>query len=459
MEKAAKINSHIENPYVAIDVLLKELYNQTEKLPPSADIFKKLQEEVANVIRFSLAQWQNAYEDAIETHHRFDREDLLDLYEQMEIDEHITALIDTIYNNMLANGFIVQSANGEQDIDAQKLFERPWFSQFVAMSLDSIFHGFTGVQFTGIKDGTYAGVKLIPRRHILPFVMGIRYNDNQDEPDILFTDRAIFPWTAFMFPQLPADQYKLGKFNKLAKLFILKRENLQFWGMFNELFGIPFRVLKTNLQDKTRMDNAITAMKTMTAASYAVIHEDDEVVFHNGVAASNTSTFKDFINWANQGMSKAVVGSTMVLEDGSSRSQGEVHERNTNAFVVSYQRIIAEWFNEQIIPKMVSLGMNITVEHRFKWDDSEILSKTQIVELLGKLKAAGFAVPVQYVIEQTGIPVELAEMDVDVEPNPDDLNNDDLPDDVQNMSMTKRLVAMYGKGLTKKTIKKIFNLK
>jgi len=458
MDAISQINKKVENPYQAIDLLLKQLRDQTEKVAPGADIFQKLTLEIANVVRYSLSQWQTAYEDAIDPL-RYDREDLLDLYEQMEIDEHITALGDTIFNNMISNGFLITGPDGTEDVDATALFARPWFSQYVAMALDTIFHGFNGIQFTGIANGAYSGTKLIPRRHILPLLAGIRYQDNNDSPDILFADKSIFPWTVFMFPQLPLDQYKLGKFNKCAKLFILKRENIQFWAMFNEIFGIPFRVMKTNLADSTRMGNAITAMKTMTAAAWSVIHEDDEVTFHNGVAAANSSTFKDFLEWCNKGMSKAIVGSTMVLEDGSSRSQGEVHERNTNAFIVSYQRIIAEWINEQVIPKMVGLGMAITENHRFKWDDSEILSKTQLVELLGKLKSAGFKVDIDYVIEHIGIPVEVAEVEIQTNPGNDDLNNDDLPNDVKNTSMFKKLVSMYGKGLADKTIKKLFNLK
>lgn len=457
--------------YAGIEEILNVIKNQTDEVPVSADILKRLHEETSNVVRFSLNQWQIAYEDAIDKEGRYDREDLLDLYEQIEIDEHVTALIDTIYNNIIANGFQLVDENGEDDPEVRALFERPWFSQYVAMAVDAVMHGFNGIQFTGVTDGTYSGCKLIPRRHILPLVEGIRYNDNQDIPDILFSDRSIFPWTSFLFPQLPADQYKLGKFNKIAKLFILKRENTQFWAMFNEIFGIPFRVMKTDISDNTRMPNAIAAMKSMTAASYAIIQTEDEVMFHNGVAASNTSTFKEFCERMDKGMSKALVGSTMVLEDGSSRSQGEVHERNTSAFVIAYQRIIEEWINEQVIPKMRELGFAVPEGYKFKWDNTETLGKSQIVELISKLNASGYNVPVEWVIDQTGIPVEEKEMPEQLEVGPADPDDEDpdgdpeapddepVPEDVQNHAMYRRMVAMYGKRTAKKQFFKIFKIK
>lgn len=421
--------------------IITSIKNEVKPLPKKADVLQHLQLEIANVIRFSLSNWQNAYEDAID-HLRYDREDLLDIYEQIEIDDHVSALIDTIYNNIIACEFLICDKQGENIPDAHMLFKRPWFYQWIAMALDAIYHGFNGMQFTGTENGSYADVKLIPREHILPYCNGIRYNDNSYYPDILFDDRLIRNWTCMVFPQLPGDQYQLGKFNKIAKLFILKRENMQFWAMFNEIFGIPFRVLKTDLKDKTRMQNAISAMETMTAAAYSVIHDEDEIVFHNGVASSNTDTFKEFINHINKGMSKTLIGSTMVLEDGSSRSQSEVHERNTEAFILSYKRTLAEWINRYIIPKMNALGMAVPQDAYFKWDDTEVLSKMETVELIARLNAAGYKVPLDYVVEKTGIPVEEGES---------------VPfgfQGLQNTSQSKKVNSMYG---LRGKIKKFFN--
>lgn len=414
--------------------VLRDIVSQDAKLPNSSNIFNKLNKEVTNVIRTSLADWQYAYEDAINPLW-YDREALLELYEQIEIDEHVSALIDTIYTNMLANGFQVLNANGDEDANAMRMFDKPWFSQFIALAIDAFTHGFNGMQFTGIEKDTFAGVKLIPRKHILPWDYGIRYNPYARKPDVLFADRALRNWTLLLCPQLPADQYQLGRFNKIAKLFILKRENLQFWAIFNELFGVPFRVMKTDVNDSGRKSNAISAMETMTSAAYSVIHDDDEIIFHNGVQAANTGTFNDLLTYTNKGMSKALVGSTMVLEEGSSLSQSEVHERNTDAFVVSYQRIVAQWINGQVIPRMAALGMQISENHTFKWDNTETLTKSQTVSLIAQLNSAGYKVPNGYVMEHTGIPVEeaLPKQSVGV-----------VTRDAQNRFLTSRIEHLYG---------------
>jgi phage gp29-like protein len=452
------------SPYEQIDRLLNQINDSEKPLPKNADLFQLLRLETSSVVRTSLRNWQSAYEDAIDAEDS-DREELIFLFEQIEIDPHVTALVETIYNNIMAGGFVITGEDGTADLDAKELFERAWFSQCVTILLDSIYWGYSGGQFTGVKNGSYLGTKSIPRNHIMPLQAGIRYDTNADQIDILFTDSSIEPWTFFIFPLRPADQYKLGKFNKIAKPFILKREVTQFWAIFNEIFGIPFRTMKTDLSDKTRMGNAITAMQTMSAAAYAVIHTDDEVEFHNGAASSSVTTFKEFIDMQNKEISKAMIGSTMVLEDGSSRSQGEVHERNTNSFIGAAAKLISDFINSDILPKMQEVGFAITDSHAFKWDDEVKMDKKAIVELVVMLKNAGYKIPVEYIIDNTDIPVEEPEQIEVLPPGPPteeeklDDDGNPIPDDVQNVSMFTKLRNAYKGNNTKDDLKKFFNIK
>ena len=43
---------------------IEEIKNATTALPKNADVFKRLNQETSNIIRASLQDWQNAYEDA-----------------------------------------------------------------------------------------------------------------------------------------------------------------------------------------------------------------------------------------------------------------------------------------------------------------------------------------------------------------------------------------------------------
>ena len=87
-------------------------------------------------------------------------------------------------------------------------------------------------------------------------------------------------------------------------------------------------------------------MEAMTATSFAVIDKDDEIEFVSPSSGTGVTTFKDFLEVADKQMSKALIGSTMVLDEGSSRSQGEVHMKNTNSFIVGYASMIENLIND-----------------------------------------------------------------------------------------------------------------
>jgi len=426
--------------------VLKDLVSQVSETPENDNIINKLQLETSNVVRTSIKNWQTAYECAIDVEDP-DREELLELFEQIEIDTHISALIETIYSNIMAGGFVVKDPDGTANLDATDLFKRPWFSKFVAFALDSIYWGYTGIQFTGVEEGSWSDCEIIPRNHILPNEAGIRYSSNSRESDAFFSDPGIDKWTCFLYPNLPGDQYKLGKFNKIAKSFILKREVTQFWAIFNELFGVPYRVMKTDLSNKSRMNNAVSAMEAMTSAAYAIMHTEDDITFHNGASASNTQTFKDFLDTANKEISKALIGSTMVLEDGSSRSQGEVHERNTLAFTRSYGKIVEQMINFILIPKMVNQGFSISLDNRFEFDNETKLDEASIAAIAVQLKQAGFDISEGYIEERTGIPVEKA-----APPSFGGFENSSFANKIENLYKNKD-------GSFKKSLKSWLNIK
>lgn len=383
---------------------LDQIKNATEIIPKSADVFKVLKIQSSEVVRSSLSQWQSAYEDAKEVDNP-DRTELLELYEQIELDTHVTAVTETIYHGISSMDFSVNDKNGKRDEEATKLFKSGWFSTWLALATESIFWGFTGVQFYSVIDDKFEKLKSIPRYNILPEKNGFVINQGDQKIHKSFLEKPYAAWTTLIYPKLFGDQYQLGKFNKIAKWFILKREVMQFWAVYNELFGIPYRTMKTDINDNIRKKNAINAMQTMTAASYSIIHQSDEIEFKMPSGTSGHGTFLDFIEMADKQISKGLVGSTMVLEDGSSKSQGEVHERNTNSFIMGYAKMIANYVNDTLIPKMLLLGFKISKDHSFTWESIEKLGTKEWVDILA-LISKSWDVPEDFVVEMTGIPVE-----------------------------------------------------
>jgi phage gp29-like protein len=319
--------------------------------------------------------------------------------------------------------FTVKDKGGEPDEELANLFKTSWFNNWLSIAIESIFWGVSAIQYGPVIDDRFSKIKSIPKYNIRPKQEGLVYSQNDEKADVLFNQEPFKTWTSFVYPRMFGDQYQLGKYNKIAKWFILKREVTQFWAIFNELFGHPFRVTKTEIKDNIRRANAISAMEAMTTASYGVIDLEDEIEF---VTASGTGsgykTFSDFIEVADKQMSKAVLGSTMVLDEGSSRSQGEVHQKNTNAFIVGYASIIQNFINDELVPKMAKLGFPISADAKFHYEHIEKLTKVQWSEIISKLSTS-FDIKPETITELIGIEVEEKVIDLPTTTNADDIEN------------------------------------
>ncbi len=427
----------------SISKTLNDIANIDRALPPNADIFEQLDEQTSDVIRASLSNWQAAYEIAKDIDNPR-REDLHEIFETIEIDTHVSAVTETVFHGIASMDFSVKDVNGEKDEEITRLFKTTWFNDWLAIVVEAIFWGVSGVQYGTIEDDKFTTIKSIPRFNIRPKQRGVVFNQNRDRIDISFEDEPYKTWTSLIFPRMFGDQYQLGKYNKIAKWFILKREVTQFWAIYNELFGHPLRVTKTNIKDAVRRKNAATAMEKMTTASFAIIDLDDEIEFVVPSTGQGYTTFKDFIEIADKQMSKSIIGSTMVLDEGSSRSQGEVHLQNTNAFILGYASFVQNFINDELIPKMSKLGIKISTENRFEYEHIERLTKSQWVDIIDKLSNK-FDIPTDVITELTGIAVEEKEVQLPVTTDDKTIENKSLVDLVKGIQLDTAVNNFYKK--------------
>ena len=118
-------------------------------------------------------------------------------------------------------------------------------------------------------------------------------------------------------------------------------------------------------------------------------------------------------------MSKAILGSTMVLDDGSSRSQSEVHMKNTQSFINSRAKWAKNVINDELIPRMIKLGFPLSEGDRFMWKEESKLNQLEWAEVIDKLNNH-YDVPVDVIKDTFGIEVEEKQIETvvtDVEPS------------------------------------------
>lgn len=337
--------------------------------------------DIKTRVRESLKDWANAVQSAedFEGQDGLKYHELFNLYRNIELDTHITAVTETIYNRVYQTKFEIYNESGEPQPEKTKLFEKSWFANFVRCFFLAEYYPFQLIQFRNIVNGTFEFCDLVDIYNVRPEQKGFSYDMRVEGADLFYDKEPLKTWTLFL-----KSSKELGLFNTIAKLFIMSRENWQFWAVYNELFTTPHYIVKTNFQNADHRNNLINWLTKMKHSSFGVVGIDDEIsaISNNAGGFASYSNFLDVIN---KEISKVFLGSTMVLEDGSSRSQSEVHENNTKMFIHSKRIQLQFVINEMVLPKMRALGMNIAETDQFKFNISETISTNEWAEIIAKL--------------------------------------------------------------------------
>lgn len=143
---------------------------------------------------------------------------------------------------------------------------------------------------------------------------------------------------------------------------------------------------------------------------------DEELAFPSGeewdvevkeATRAPADTFMSFIEYADRQISKAILGSTLIIDQGDvgTQSLGEVHERTTFGRIAEFDRIgFAETVNSEIVPVIGQLNH---IDRRL-WPkftiplDETSPARLQILEAYQLLQSLGFDVSAEMVTETTG---------------------------------------------------------
>lgn len=94
------------------------------------------------------------------------RTKLLDLYEDITIDTHLTSVMDRRRDAVNA-AEITFNRNGNPDEAVNEQLRSPWFDRLVADIVEAKFYGFSLFQFYRDDNG-WISYDLIPRKHVDP---------------------------------------------------------------------------------------------------------------------------------------------------------------------------------------------------------------------------------------------------------------------------------------------------
>lgn len=279
------------------------------------------------------------------------REPLYQLYKTVLDDEHLIAQIRTAKFTVKLGDYIIE-AKGKASDELKKLFQTPWFSDYLDIEVDTELNGHSLIEFNPeMKEGRFQNIYLVPREHVRPETGEILINA-WDETGIPYRDNAAIN-KYLVETGRPED---LGLLKTISKIAIKKDYAQQDWDRRNEKYGMPFLVVKTASRQKDELDKKEDMAANFGSNGWAILDDQDEVELLESTAAFTYQTFKDRIAYCDDKISMLVNGQTGTSDEKAYVGSAEVHERILNDYTLARMSRIQSDINHVLLPFLTRHG-------------------------------------------------------------------------------------------------------
>lgn len=323
---------------------------------------------------------------------------LHDLYDDLETDGHLESQTELRYMATLGyDSEVINEANGEQDLETQKLLSLQWFYEFVKKCLTKSKRGYRVLE---LIDPINLEFELIPPRNIVPQKKVVLKEVNGDTGIPYATGFE----TSLIEIGRPLD---LGYMNTIVPSLIWKRNAMQSWAEFSEKFGMPLVTAtsaKTNDKDLDRLDKLLASLGE---AARAVLPSGTTIDVKPYAGSDSYKVYDMQIERCNSEISKVIVGGTMLSDNGASQSQANVHERNLDDKIAEGDRKFIEFIvNGKLFPLLRANGFSIPETSRFRYMDSFDLDLEKHWKIVNEAMQRGLNIDTDWISKTFNFPVD-----------------------------------------------------
>jgi len=297
-----------------------------------------------------IKEWRNALQSAENiTNPR--RKLLLDLYDEIILDTHLSAVMEKRKLNVLNSEIKFFDASGKENENIKTIINMPFFRQMCWDILDKIPFGFSLIYFDSLSiEGV--GYNLIPRKNVLPersIVIKEAYDDEGENFAVPPTSN----YTIFA-----GQQRNLGLLAKAAPYVIFKKNAMQDWSTFAEIFGFPFRKATYSNGDIETANLLNKIMEATSRATHIVAPEGCNIEFveAKGASSGGVDIFKELSKFCDEQVSKLFLGNTMTTDAQGGNYKGEVHQNSELSFAESDKLYLLSELNTEFIKILECFG-------------------------------------------------------------------------------------------------------
>lgn len=385
------------------EISFSKAQNVDKTRPNGADVRRFIQKPQAQVFRIKTDQsrWKIAVTIA-ESVINPNRSQLYQVYQQVTVDAHLTAAIQQRKNLTLSKEFkVLNKIGGEENEQLTALIKRKWFRDFLDLSLDSIFYGYSLIQFGDLLKDEFETIELVPRIYVKPeFHIVVDSYAQIEGKDYLKS-----PYKDWCIGV--GKSHDLGLLMKAAPLIIWKQNALGAWAEYQEIFGSPIRIGKTNVREEVTRANMEDMLKNMGNSAYGVFDTDDLIELVESGRQDAHNVFDMMIIRCNSEISKLMLGQTGTMDEKSFVGSAEVQERVLANYAELDEHFILGVINYQLIPMMERLGISFNGAV-VQIEDDEDLPLIEAIKIDAELMKH-FDIDENYILEKYGTPVKKRE--------------------------------------------------
>lgn len=344
-----------------------------------------------------ISDWVNSINQA-NNQYNPNRRNLYELYERLELDAQIETVTNlrTIAVTNKAINFLEGGQAPTENMAILDELRSPWMHKLLTESMGAKWWGHRLLEFR-LEGGMVSDIVRIPQFNVVPERQLVALSSSNLTTGIKYNEA---PNSDYMFEVKGSK--KLGLYAILAPYVLYKAGGLGDWSQFCELFGIPFREYKYNPYDSDSRIKVQEAAEAMGSAGYAILPDGSSITIHDTNKSGSKDVFEGLIKTCDEQIAKAVLGGTMITDNGSSQAQANVHYAVKNEINLSDIIWMEYMLNWDVKPRLINFGMPLQ-NGTIKFDTTREIPLETRIDLDVKL-AEHIDIDPEYWYKTYGIP-------------------------------------------------------
>ncbi len=389
--------SKVQNffPYVVMpEIRLKDMYNNTYaniihkehggSINPSKNLDMSLTPVNKPRVIQDVLMWRESIRIAEDAMLPF-RYPMQAAFKDTVLELFVRSCIDRREDLSLLRKFEILDNDDEPNMEWYKYFKKSWFKTWMKYTLGAKWYGYTLISMGDIKDGMFSNIVMIPREHVSPdrkVVANVPSNTTGENfiygiaPDgTPYADSHIWIDTP--------DEHGLaacgyGKLYETTFYAIGLKNNITYNIQFCEIFGMPYRQLKTNKVDDDNLNALKGALSDMGSLGAIITSKEDELVFFDSSKGGGYKSFGDL----QSRMEDLIAQDWLGHADALSSTPGKIGGQQGGELSAQQQALtdiqsadgefLMEQINGKLFPFMRRNGIMIPEDLRFEFtNDTE----------------------------------------------------------------------------------------